>query len=157
MVSPKEEYIKLLTEVSKGEGLDELTSRLMAILYLETKEISLEELAKRTGYSLSGVSTAMKFLQRLELAKKVKKPGSKKAYFYVQKDFMENFQEFFAKKASRSILSLKQNLPNIIENYEKSNASSEELKIIKNQYKQILVFERVMKKILKILAEEMKK
>ena len=60
--NPKEDFVELLTEVNRRKGLDELTSRIIGILFIEPYEVSLDELSERTGYSMSAVSTAMKLL-----------------------------------------------------------------------------------------------
>ena len=49
----------------KMQGLSELNITLISVLFLNEEPVSIEELAKKTGYSLSAVSTAMKTLEIL--------------------------------------------------------------------------------------------
>lgn len=153
--SPKEEFIDLVCETNKLKGLDELSSRIIGILFIEPKEVSLDELSKRTGYSLSSVSTAMKLLVRSDFIKRVKKPKSKKIYFYMEKELLESFLRLLCVKSKGIISISKDKIPQIIEKYEsdKSKNSIEELKILKNYYKQLLVMEEVMNKFTNILEE----
>ena len=151
--SPKEEFIDLMTENCKVDGLDELSSRIIALLYAEPNELSLDEIAKRTRYSLSAVSTAMKFIKRIGFVKRIKKPKSRKVYFYMKKGMIMFSLDVTRKKYEKVILPTKQELPLIIKRYkrEKSKNSKQELKIIENYYKEILVSEDIMKKLIKML------
>ncbi len=150
--SPKEEFIALMTENSKVDGLDELSSKIIAILYAEPNELSLDEIAKRTRYSLSAVSTAMKFIERIGLIKRIKKPKSRKIYFYMEKGMIRFSLDMIRKKYERVILPTKQRLPSIM----KSENSKNELKIIENYYKEVLASEDIMKKSIKMLENAKK-
>lgn len=62
-------------------GLSELYGYIYGVLFFEDEPLSLGEIAERTGYSLSHVSTALKLLENIGLVKRIKKPGDKKAYY----------------------------------------------------------------------------
>ena len=151
--SPKEEFIHLMTENCKVNGLDELSSEIIAILYAEPREISLEELSKKTGYSLSAVCTATKLIERIDLIKRIRKPGSRKAYFYIEKEMIVFSLDLMKRKYEKIIILTKQKLPLIINKYkkEKSESSRQELKIIENYYKEVLLSEEIVKNIIKMV------
>ncbi len=152
--SPKEELIELVAGIQRSKGLDELSSRLTGILFIETKELTLKELAKRSGYSTSAVCTSMKFLERMGAVRRIRKPKSKRVYFYMEKDLLKMFMQILEKiKANVSLI--KSRMPGIIERYkmERSEESREELKIAKNYYRQVLMLERIMKKLMGALKE----
>lgn len=153
--SPKDEFIDLMTENSKVNGLDELSSRIIGILFIEPKEIALDELAKRTGYSLSAVSATMKFVERAGIVKRSKKPKSRKVYYYMEKDMLAMWIQLMRRKHENIILPSKQKLPKIIEKYklEKSENSEEELRIVENYYKQVLYSEQLIKDSIKTLEQ----
>jgi len=115
--SSKSEFIELISTNSKVSGLDDLSSKLIGILYAEPGEIALDELAKRTGYSLSAVSTAMKFVERAGIVKRLKKPKSRKVYFCMEKDIISLFIQLLRRKYENVILPSKHKLPKIIEGY----------------------------------------
>jgi DNA-binding transcriptional regulator GbsR (MarR family) len=154
--SPKEQFIELIAGLQRAKGLDELTSKLFGILFIETKDIALDELAKRTGYSLSAVCTSMKMLERSGIVKKSRKPGSKKIYLYMEGDLMSMFIEIM-KRSENMVSMLKERVPGIIDDYRKleksgkSDTSNEELRIIENYYEQLLSMEDIMKKLLEML------
>ncbi len=156
--SPKQEFIDLMTDNCKVDGLDELSSKIVALIYAEPNEISLDEIAKRTKYSLSAICTATKLIERIGLIKRIKKPKSKKVYFYIEKDMIMFSLDITRRKYEKVILPAKQKLPLIIKRYkkEKSENSKKELKIIENYYKEMLVSENLMKKLIQMLENAKK-
>ena len=145
--SAKEDFIALMAENSKVYGFDELSSKLFGILFIEPNEIALDELAKKTGYSLSAVSTAMKYVEITGIVKRSRKPKSRKVYFYMEKDMQGITPQMLRRKYENMILPSKTRLPKIIEKYkvEESKNSEEELEIIENYYRVILVSEQIVK------------
>jgi DNA-binding transcriptional regulator GbsR (MarR family) len=152
--SPKEEFIELMTDLQRSKGLDELTSKVIGILFIETKEVSLDELATRTGYSLSAVSTSMKMLSGSGFVKRVKKPKSKRVYFFMEKDLARIFRQTL-ERMDKNIAGIKSKIPGIIERYRKlrSKDSHEELRIIENYHRQLLAMERAMGKMMEMLED----
>ena len=153
--TPKEEFIHLMAENCKVNGLDEISSEVIALIYAEPKEISLEELSKKTGYSLSAVCTATKLIERIGLIKRIRNPGSKKAYFYMEKDMNVFSLDLMKRKYEKIIIPTKQKLPSIIEKYkkEKSERSRQELGIIENYYKEVLASEEIIKRIIEMVEK----
>ncbi len=154
-MSAKEEFINLMSENSKVHGLDELSSRILGILFLETNEISLEDLSKKAKYSLSAVSTSMKFLERTGTIKRLKKPNSRKVFFYMEKDMMGMLMQIMQRKLEKIIIPTKQKLPAIINKYkkEKSKKSKDELKIIEEYHNQVIDSEEILIKTMKIIKD----
>jgi len=153
--SPKNEFIELIAENSKVNGLDELSSKIIGILFIEPEEVALDELANRTGYSLSAVSTALKFIERAGIVKRTKKPKSRKVYFYMEKDMLAISLQITRRKYEKIILPSKQKLPKIIEKYkqESTKESGEELGIVENYYKEILFFEQILKEFIETFEQ----
>ena len=151
--SPSVEFRELIRDNVKANGMDELSSRLMATLYVSTKEISLEDLAKSTGYSLSSVSTSLKMVERFGFISKMRKPKSKKVYYYMEKDLMAMTMKILKRKYEKVILPTKEKLPKIIDNYKKSKSktSKEELEIAKNYQKQVVASQGMMEKMIKMI------
>ena len=148
MKSPKNEFIELITENSKVNGLDELSSKIIGILFIEPEELTLNELANRTGYSLSAVSTALKFIGRAGIVKRTKKPKSRKVYFYMEKDILAMSLQIVRRKYEKILLPSKQKLPKIIEEYkqqEQSKNIEDELRIVEDYYKALTFFEQILK------------
>ena len=122
---------------------------------MESEVISLDELAKRTGYSLSAVSTSMKSLVNAGIVEKSRKPKSKKIYFYMQKSMIDLWLQIMKKKHTNILLKAKDVFPDLIKEYKekKPKDSEKELEIIEDYYGQILDFEDIMVKFIKMLED----
>jgi DNA-binding transcriptional regulator GbsR (MarR family) len=149
----KSKFIELIVQINKAKGLDELHSCMIGILYAEPGEVSLEELAQRTGYSLSAVSTAMKFLERTGLVRRVRKPGSRKVYFFMEKDLIMSFIDAMKKSHEVALLKAKSAVPGIIERYRNRKGPREELRIIENYYRQLITVEGILKEFIARLED----
>lgn len=147
--NPKEQFIELMIENVKASGLDETTARIIATLFIEQDDISLEELAKKTGYSLSSTSTSLKFMEAAGLVHKFKKPHSKKVYIKMENDIMEMMLNMLKKKQQYIIGRAKESLPGIISEYKKTKSSKHELKIIEKYYSDILLGEQIIEDMIK--------
>lgn len=146
---PREEFIELMTNNVKVNGFDSLQSRLMALIYAEPGEISLDALSKKTGYSLSAVSNAMKFIERSGLVERRKKPKSRKVYFFMEKEFISTIRKLMKKKYERIIMPSKEKLPDIIKRYgkKKGERARREAEIIKGYHKQVIAADRLINKL----------
>lgn len=144
MKAPREEFLELMTENIRANGFDELSSKIVAVLFLEPDEISLEDLAHKTGYSLSGVSTSLKFMEAAGLVHKHKKPNSKKVYMHMEKSIIDLLLNMMKKKHDDIIVKSRDALPSIIEHYKRSKSSRQELRIVENYYKDVLLGDKLI-------------
>lgn len=151
--SLKKRCVEFFTESSKINGFDDFTAKIVGVLYMEPKEISMEGLADRIGYSLSGVSTALKPLVNMGFVKRIKKPGSRKVFVYMDKNLLGTWHELMTKKYEMILLKAKHTFPEIIGDYKKKPQKNEEkeFKIAEDYYKMILDFEKVMLKFIRML------
>ncbi|MCK5042420.1 MAG: hypothetical protein KAJ20_03300 [Candidatus Aenigmarchaeota archaeon] len=151
--SARNEFIELMAHNFKQNGFDDCTSKIVGALYIEPKEISLETVSDKTGYSLSAVSTAMKLLVSMGMIKRIKKPHSRKVYFFMEKDMVACMLDHMKKNYELSLLMSKEALPKIIDKYKmkRQESSDEELKIIEQYYDQIVAFEDIMKNFIEAL------
>ncbi|MEK6916931.1 MAG: hypothetical protein AABW92_04250 [Nanoarchaeota archaeon] len=140
-----EEFTEFTVDIWESKGLDALSSKLFATLFLEPKELSIDELSKKTGYSLASVSNKMRFIENIGLASRIKKPGTKKVFYYVEKDLKKIMKKQFDTIFNKEIKPIKETMPKLIEKYENEIISKEEkekLGIIKNYYYQTLELEK---------------
>ncbi len=151
--SARNKFIELMARNFKQNGFDDCTSRIVGTLYIEPKEISLETVSDKTGYSLSAVSTAMKLLVNMGMIKRIKKPKSRKVYFFMEKDMVACMLDHMKKNYELSLLASKEALPKIIDRYKmkRQESSGEELKIIEQYYDQVVAFEDIMKNFIEAL------
>ena len=121
---------------------------MLAILIIEPVEISMEQLAEKTGYSLASISNALKDIDRIGILKIIHKPKTKKLYFFIEKDFSKHIKFMFDKIYNEVIKPTRERLPDIISRYKgqikKSNTGMEKLKIIQNYYQYIQKTEEIL-------------
>ncbi|HIH31776.1 TPA: MarR family transcriptional regulator [Candidatus Woesearchaeota archaeon] len=154
--TPRDKFIELMSENVKANGLDETTSKLAAVLFLEAEEISLEELAKKSGYSLSSTSTSIKFMETTGLIHKYKRPHSKKIYLKMENDIIEVMLNMLKKKQEYIIRRSKSDLPHIISEYKKTKSSRQELNIIEKYYNDVLIGEQIIGDMIKRMEKARK-
>jgi DNA-binding transcriptional regulator GbsR (MarR family) len=150
METARKEFEDIVHQGMKSYGLDDLSSKLLSVLYSEPDPITLEELSTRTGYSFSAVSAAMKLLSGLTLVEKTKKAGSKKLYFSIQKDMLE--MTINAAKTKKEVIlnPALQGLPLIIEKCKKNKTGDSEtmLKLIEDYYQQMVALDLIIKNLI---------
>lgn len=155
-ISPKEEFREVVYESCKSLGLEDFSSRLLSVLQSEPKEISLGELSEMTGYSLSGLSTTLKALEQRGLVKRFKKPGSRKVYVMMDKDITTYFILLQKNRLLNSIKTSLEKIPIIIEKYKELGDFEEELELLEDYYKQVLLIEEESKKYIEALEKRRK-
>jgi DNA-binding transcriptional regulator GbsR (MarR family) len=145
----EDEMMNVFSRLTSVFNLGDSAPRILAILYLEPGEIAMEELAEKAGYSLSSVSNKMKLFEATGIVERVKKPGTNKAYFMMEKNLLKMNIRKLDKMISNNIVPAKEILPRIIEKYSKkvkTNEDKEKLKIVENYYKQLKDFEKLLEK-----------
>ncbi len=140
------EFKAMFCRMMASMGIKEPILDIAAVLYLEPEEIAMEEIAKKTGYSLASVSNTMKMLENINMIERRKKPKTKKVFFYMEKDLAKiNLQKL--KHASLYIKEVKEQLPLTLEKYEqksKDEYSKRKLNIAKNYYIQLIELDKII-------------
>lgn len=141
--------------IAKSYGISTIQAKILAVLAAEPDEVCMDELVKKTGYSLASVSGAIKVLERFGMITKTKKPGSKKIYVNDRRDLMGKMHEQIMQVRMNEIEPLKNELPQIIKELKsvknvKDNKLKEQIVIIKDYYDQALLFEEALEKVMKM-------
>lgn len=150
----EQDFMQISVETGKSIGLDELGSKIFTILYLEPEPVSMEFIVEKTGYSLTSVFNKLSMMNRMNFVQKIKRPGSKKIFFYLRKDFSEMLKERIILGYEKRIIPLKEKIPNIINKYKKEKLTpkdKQKLKIIEDYNKQIIKMEFVMKNMISLM------
>jgi len=115
----REEVISAMERVAEMVGLNRSYARLYGVLYFEDDPVSLDELAERSGYAKSTVSTAMRKMERLHFAHRRSMPGEgKKAFFEAERDFWFIVQRLMEQEGKREIEIMQRALSSAIEDLE---------------------------------------
>jgi DNA-binding transcriptional regulator GbsR (MarR family) len=149
--TPKHEFREIVYDSCKAVGLDDLPSRLISVLQSEKAEISLGELAEITGYSLSNLSTTIKWMEDRQMVKKFKKPRSRKIFVEMDQDITTFFIELQKKLYHQSLKPPLKKIPDILQKYENNDKFVDELEIIRDYYKQTIFMDEETSKYIKAL------
>lgn len=90
-------------DIATAIGYSEIHGRVIAALLVSNRKLSLNELAKKTGYSLSTVSLSLDLLEFLGMIKKIKKAGDRKLYVELQGSLIEGLKKAFTIRIQKSI------------------------------------------------------
>lgn len=100
----REEVISAMERSAELYGFKRSYARLYGVLFFAEEPLSMDELAERSDYAKSTVSTAMKALQRVHMVHRRSLPGEgKTAYFEAETDFWRAFRELLRQEVSREI------------------------------------------------------
>ncbi|WP_406662015.1 hypothetical protein V7O66_05585 [Methanolobus sp. ZRKC3] len=147
MSDTEKKILEIGNEIFRGYGVDSLTATILSILNFEPEEISMEELAERTGYSLASISLKMKNIEVFWSIKRIQKPGSRKTYFYMEKDLLDAFLLQLKNGYEAELNIAKKRISPLIEEYRKEASSEEQRKklhLFEDYHEQIIDFEKVI-------------
>ncbi|MBN2251783.1 MAG: hypothetical protein JW724_06895 [Candidatus Altiarchaeota archaeon] len=142
-----EEFVEFFRGMGKSFGWNDLTLRIVAILYIEPEPIAMTDIIRKTGYSPASVSNTMKFLENLYMIERIKKPGTKKAFFHMEKNLAKLNKQKLTAARNVMIRPVKERLPAIIKKYgnrKLDGKSKKKLEIVRQYYDQIIDFERIL-------------
>jgi DNA-binding transcriptional regulator GbsR (MarR family) len=149
----EKEFVDVLEESGRMQGLDILLTSIYARLQIEPNDMAMDDLAKETGYSLASISSKVKLLETCGMIVRVKKPGTKKVFLSAEKDILEVWKQQLMRKERMVIRIVKEKLPPIIEKYKGKKNQKDKLALVENYYLQILTLEKVLKEMVGRLEE----
>jgi DNA-binding transcriptional regulator GbsR (MarR family) len=116
----EEKIYSTFSEVASSIGYSPLHGRIIGVLLVKGKPLSLQELAKETGYSTSMISLSLDLLEVLGVIKKVKKTADRQLYITLQGDLLEILKNAIVTKVTKSV-------SNTLTDFEESRASLKDL------------------------------
>ena len=90
-------------EVAQAIGYSPLHGMIIGALLVHGKPMSLQEVAKETGYSVSMISLSLDLLEVLGIVKKIKKTADRKLYIELQGDLLESLKSAILLRLEKSI------------------------------------------------------
>jgi DNA-binding transcriptional regulator GbsR (MarR family) len=143
----EKEFIEVYKRVGGTLGFPDLPAKIIGILYLGSSEVSMDELVTKTGYSLASISTTTRIMEKAGAIQRIKKPGTKKVFYYMDKDLARmNITKLDIMQQS-FIDPMKEGLPPIIDKYKnkaRDETTKKKLKLIENYYRQTLQLESLL-------------
>ena len=101
--SVQERIYSTFGEVASTIGYSPIHGRIIGALLVNGGEMSLQAVARETGYSLSMVSLSLDLLEIMGIIRKSRKPGDRNLYISLQGDLLETLKNAIAMKIRKSI------------------------------------------------------
>jgi DNA-binding transcriptional regulator GbsR (MarR family) len=99
----KKSIYSAFSEIASSIGYSDTHGRIIAALLVSNKKLSLQDLAKETGFSISTISLSLDFLEFLGMIKKVKNVGDRQLYIELHGNLLEGLKKAFILKIQKSI------------------------------------------------------
>src|SRR3989344_1846402 len=90
-------------EVARSIGYSPLHGKLIGVLLVKNRPVSLQEIAQETGYSAGMISLSLDLLEVLSVIKRVKKEGDRQLYVALSGDLLECLKNAITIKVEKSI------------------------------------------------------
>lgn len=97
------EVYSTFADIASTIGYSEIHGRIIAALLVANKRLSLQELAKKTGYSTSTISLSLDLLELLGMIKKIKKVGDRRLYIESDGDLLKGLKKAFLIKIQNDV------------------------------------------------------
>ena len=90
-------------QVAESIGYSQVHGKIIGVLLIRGGEMSLQDIAKRTGYSVPMISLSLDLLDVLGVVKKCKKSGDRNIYAKLSGDLLECLKKAFVIRLEKSI------------------------------------------------------
>jgi DNA-binding transcriptional regulator GbsR (MarR family) len=94
----------MFTAVVRSMGYSEVHGRIISSLFVADKDLSLQELGKRTGYSIPSISISLDLLELIGIIKKKKRVGDRKLYVRLNGDLLEGLRKALLMKMQKELV-----------------------------------------------------
>ncbi len=152
----EKDFVEVIEEIGEISNLDSLSSKILGYIIISQKPISMDEISQKTGYSIASIFNKANIMERFGVIKRMKKPGSKKIYFFTEVLDGELLKEQIQLMDKKITLG-KEGMERIKEKYKNKKLSKEDLKRME-KVKSFLDYsnkaEKVIKKARKIIENE---
>lgn len=104
MENVEERIFRTFASVASSLGYSDVHGRVLAVLLVADKPLSLQDLSKKTGYSDSAISLSLDLLELVGIIKKRKNIGDRKLYVSLEGDLIEGLRRALMFKLQKEIL-----------------------------------------------------
>ncbi len=91
------------SNLARSMGFSPVHGNIIGSLIVGGGSLSLQDIARKTGYSVSMVSLSMDLLEILGIVKKVKKPRDRRLYIELDGDILESLKKIFLIRVKKGI------------------------------------------------------
>ena len=154
------EVEELFLRIGSAYGAQPVLSKVIFTLFVCEDEIGMDELAKRTGYSLASISNCVRMLENLGCIVRSSKPGSRRVFVRAEDDLRRALRKAIITKYELQVKPLKEGLPVLEAKYreiaeggggKESTVAGKRIKRLKEMEKRIVRFDRAASMLLKVI------
>src|SRR3989338_6954511 len=99
----EEKIYSTFASIASSIGYSEVHGRIIAALLVSNRQLSLNEIAKKTGYSLAAISISLDLLEIVGMFKKIKNPKDRKVYARLEGDMIVGLRNAMLFKLQKEI------------------------------------------------------
>lgn len=97
------QFIEKITDNMNAFGVSTSVGRVLGIIYMNQKPMTLDELSEETGMSKTRMSQVVREMIDLDIAERVFKKGIRKDLFQVEEDYYQTFISLFTSTWHKAI------------------------------------------------------
>ncbi|HLR69740.1 GbsR/MarR family transcriptional regulator [Virgibacillus alimentarius] len=99
----KSQFIEKITDNMHSFGVSTTVGRVLGIIYMERKPMTLDELSNETGMSKTRMSQVVREMIDLNIASRVFRKGVRKDLYEVEQDYYQTFVSLFTSTWHKAI------------------------------------------------------
>ena len=146
-ISLENRILDIFSDVAGSIGYSPLHGKIIGILLVKQRSMSLQEIAKETGYSSSMISLSLDLLELLGVIKKVKKVSDRKLYIELSGDLLECLRKAFVMKLERSISGSLAEFEKLKKDSRENKSSRHTLDVLEKEIKRLDKYVSLLSKI----------
>ncbi|MFC3041185.1 GbsR/MarR family transcriptional regulator [Virgibacillus xinjiangensis] len=99
----KTQFIEKITDNMQSFGVSTTVGRVLGIIYMERRPMTLDELSEETGMSKTRMSQVVREMIDLNIAERVFRKGVRKDLYEVEQDYYQTFVSLFTSTWNKAI------------------------------------------------------
>jgi len=99
----EKKILETFSDLAKAMGFSPIHGNIIGALIIGGGSVSLQDIARKTGYSISMISLSMDFLEILGIVRKVKKPQDRNLYITLNGDLLESLKKIFLMRVKKGV------------------------------------------------------
>jgi DNA-binding transcriptional regulator GbsR (MarR family) len=99
----EKKILETFSELAKAIGFSPIHGNIIGALIIGGGSMSLQDIARKTGYSISMISLSMDFLEVLGIVRKVKKSQDRRLYIELNGNLLELLKKVFLMRVKKGI------------------------------------------------------
>ncbi|MFH0862053.1 MAG: hypothetical protein V1875_03390 [Candidatus Altiarchaeota archaeon] len=132
------ELVEKVVKLFERQGFNPTVMRIYISLFLSNEPLGMQEISKKTGYSISTVCNTLEIIERTMDVRKFKKPGSKKIYFECVHDLVLAHRKKMesARREAQSMIQILAEAENLLKEDKSTDATAkrENIKRLRHSY-----------------------